>query len=88
MVIEDEIKITEETRKNMEIIEKQVNENYQQSFELLTLYFKALYENAGMEWTEKNQNDILFIMNSISMRSVFNSTVAMLAEVYHEKEQK
>ena len=26
--------------------------------EILTKYFKTLYENAGMEWTEENDNEI------------------------------
>ncbi len=69
----------------MKVMEKQVNENYLESFELLTKYFKRLYENAGMEWTEENEAEIRVIMNSISMRAVYNSTLAMYAELYGEK---
>ena len=69
----------------MKVMEKQVNENYLESFELLKKYFKRLYENAGMEWTEENEAEIRFIMNSISMRAVYNSTLTMYAELYGEK---
>ena len=44
----DEININEKTLEKMKIMEKQVNDNYLKSFELLNKYFKTLYENAGM----------------------------------------
>ena len=53
---------------------KDYKKNFKKSREMLKNYFKALYENAGMEWTEQNDKDIEFIVNSILLEAVNGST--------------
>lgn len=55
--IDDELKIKE--------IGKKVEEDYIKAASILKEYFKDLYENAGMEWSEENNKDIDFIVEAM-----------------------
>ena len=39
----------------------------------LKKYFRTIYENEGMEWTEENNKEIDFIVEAIKNRAVFQS---------------
>ena len=54
----------EEKSKLLEAADKGVKKNYLMSKALLKKHFRILYENAGMEWTEENDNEIEFIVNA------------------------
>ena len=53
-------------------------ENFGKSKKILKKHFKALYENAGMEWTEQNDDEIEFVVNSIVSLSVSDSVNVFL----------
>lgn len=58
-------------------------ENFIKSKDILKGYFKTLYENAGMEWTENNDEDIEFIVNSIFLNSI-NQSGKILIETHNK----
>jgi hypothetical protein len=47
--------------------------NFKKSKNMLKGYFKALYDNAGMDWTEENNEEIDYIVNSIYLMAVNTS---------------
>ena len=63
----------EEKSKLLEAADKGVRKNYLMSKALLKKHFRILYENAGMEWTEENDNEIEFIVNAIKNKAVLQS---------------
>ena len=87
MDLEKDIEIRREktSKKNYESAEKEIKANYIKSKNILKGHFKALYENVGMEWTEKNSKEIDFVIKSIERMAVFNSGELLLMT---EKEKK
>jgi hypothetical protein len=63
----------EEERKLLEAAEKGVNDNYLVARNFIKKHFKILYENAGMEWTEENNNEIEFAIEAIKNKAVYQS---------------
>ncbi len=63
----------EEEHKLLEAAEKGVNDNYLVAKNFLKKNFKDLYENAGMEWTEENNNEIEFLIEAIKNKAVFQA---------------
>ena len=51
--------------------EKQItDENYEKAISSLKNYFKRLYDNAGMDWTEDDDKEIEFITNTIMIKTI------------------
>lgn len=63
----------EDEHKLLESAEKGVTENYLIARNFLKKYFRTIYENEGMEWTEENDKEIEFIVEAIKNRAVFQS---------------
>lgn len=63
----------EEEHELLESAEKGVKENYLVARNFLKKYFRTIYENEGMEWTEENNKEIDFIVEAIKNRAVFQS---------------
>ena len=63
----------EEEHELLESAEKGVKENYIVARNFLKKYFRTIYENEGMEWTEENNKEIDFIVEAIKNRAVFQS---------------
>jgi hypothetical protein len=63
----------DEEHELLESAEKGVKENYMVARNFLKKYFRTLYENEGMEWTEENNKEIDFIVEAIKNRAVFQS---------------
>ncbi len=63
----------EEEHELLESAEKGVKENYMVARNFLKKYFRTIYENEGMEWTEENNKEIDFIVEAIKNRAVFQS---------------
>jgi hypothetical protein len=63
----------EEEHELLESAEKGVKENYMVARNYLKKYFRTIYENEGMEWTEENNKEIDFIVEAIKNRAVFQS---------------
>lgn len=73
-----------EESSDLGVIPTEVKENYDKSKDLLKGYFKALYENAGMEWTKENDNEIDFVVKSITLMAVCGSG-DLLVKVFDKK---
>jgi hypothetical protein len=63
----------EEKGKLLEAADKGVRNNYLMAKALLKKHFRTLYENAGMEWTVENDNEIEFVVEAIKNKAVFQS---------------
>lgn len=63
----------EEKSKLLGAAQKGITKNYLMSKALLKKYFRTLYENAGMEWTKENDDEIEFIIEAIKNKAVFQS---------------
>ena len=64
------ITLTDEKLSEILFTPENAKENLEKSKTVLKGYFKTLYDNAGMEWTEENDKEIDFIFNSILLVSV------------------
>lgn len=63
----------EEKGKLLGAAEKGITKNYLMSKALLKKYFRTLYENAGMEWTRENDEEIEFVVEAIKNKAVFQA---------------
>jgi hypothetical protein len=63
----------EEKSKLLEAADKGVKTNYLMAKALLKKHFRTLYENAGMEWTRENDNEIEFIVEAIKNKAVLQA---------------
>lgn len=80
--------IEEKPLKSFEEFKERDNQDYPKSKELLKKYFRTLYENAGIEWTEKNDKEIEFIIEAIVLRSSMITTeivINMGKEIFGKK---
>jgi len=66
---------------------EKARENYENAVDLLITYFKTVYENAGLEWGEKDEVEIKKIMESIIDLTYWNS-VKMVLETEKLKNNK
>lgn len=73
----------ENNKEKYEKMKKEINENYIKAESILKEYFKISYENAGREWTEKNNEEINFVMESIKKMAFLWS--AEVLEAYNNE---
>lgn len=78
----------EKINQKIEEISIDIDENYEKAQELLINYFKQLFENVGMEWTETSKKDIKFIMGSMVMKSVSISGEVIGKSLFPEENNK
>ncbi len=55
--------------KDFKYVREKVDFDFEESKKILKNDFKVLYENAGMEWTEKNDKGIDHIFESILQKA-------------------
>jgi 16S rRNA A1518/A1519 N6-dimethyltransferase RsmA/KsgA/DIM1 with predicted DNA glycosylase/AP lyase activity len=55
--------------KDFQYVREKIDNDFEESKRMLKNNFKFLYENAGMEWTEKNEKEIDYIFESILQKA-------------------
>jgi len=65
---------------------KRTIKGYEESKDSLKGYFRSLYDNAGMEWTEKDDNEINLIFDSIKLMA-FSEVCEFFIKMKIEKEE-
>jgi hypothetical protein len=61
--------MSNEFEKDFKYVREKVDYDFEESKRILENNFKALYENAGMEWSETNDKEIDYIFESILQKA-------------------
>ncbi len=55
--------------KDFQYVREKIDNDFEESKKILKDNFKLLYENAGMEWTVKNEKEVDYIFESILQKA-------------------
>jgi hypothetical protein len=77
-----------EKEKEYELQKKITKENYVKAENILRGYFKSLYENAGMEWTRKDDKEIKFVIDAIKNMAFLHVGEFLLEKTKREEKIK